>query len=100
MKKWILATALFVCTGPCFALLSPLNQSLEEIKTIVTSHELQNYLAQDQPIKHIERTECGYLLKTDKTQLMVEIQYIPSSYPGRQQFRLNFQEPRQLKGAN
>lgn len=93
MKNLIATTLVILCTAPCFALLSPLNQGLEEIQSIVQSTELQKYLPQDQPIGEIHREGNGYLLKTDKLQMLVEIQYIPIERPGRQQFKLLFHSP-------
>ena len=92
MKKLIVVACLFFCTQPAYALLSPLNQSLEEVRAIVQSSELEKYLPQSMPIIEIRHTEKGYLLITQKLQVWVEIEYLPSSYPGRQQFKLNFHQ--------
>lgn len=90
----MLALALIVAfTSPCFAILSPLNQSAEEIRFILESHEFQNSLPQGEAIETIERTKNGYLIKTQQRQLEVEIQYFPGQRPGRQPFKLNFQNP-------
>jgi len=82
-----------LCTSPCFAILSPLNQSLEEIQSIVQCKDLQKYIPQDQPIMQIHHIPTGYVLITDRTQVVVEIQYLPNERPGRQQFKLVFHEP-------
>jgi hypothetical protein len=96
MKKLIFAALLLLSSQPCFALLSPLNQSLEEIQSIVQSNEIQKYLPQDEPIMTIHRAGNGYLLTTASLQMLVEIQYMPNERPGRQQFKFNFREPTSL----
>ena len=84
---------LFLSTSTAYALLSPLNQSLEEIEAIIQNAELQKCLPQGQALKSIRRTGNGYLLTTDEIQLMAEIRYIPTERPGRQQFKVTFQDP-------
>jgi hypothetical protein len=93
MKKILVALAFTLLASPCFAILSPLNQSLEEIQSIVQSTDLQKYIPQDQAIVEIQRNANGYVLKTEKMQMIVEIQYLPIERPGRQQFKLVFQHP-------
>lgn len=93
MKKIVLAALFCLSAQPAFALLSPLNQSLGEISAIVQSSEIEKKLPQGQSIMQIQRSGNGYLLSTNELQMRVEIQYLPSSYPGRQQFSLVFHAP-------
>lgn len=93
MKKILLTALLSFITLPACALLSPLNQSLEEISAIVHSSEIEKKIPQGQPITHIERQGEGYLLKAGDVQMRVDIQYLPSQYPGRQKFSLVFHAP-------
>jgi hypothetical protein len=97
MKKLIFITALFLYSHPGFAILSPLNQSIEEIQSIVQNTELQKYFPQDQPIIEVQRSNNGYLLRTRKLQMSVEIEYVPATRPGRQQFKIVFHEPTQIR---
>ncbi len=95
MKKILLTTLLCVIAQPAFALLSPLNQSLEEISAIVHSSEIEKKIPQGQAITQIERHGNGYLLTAGEMQMRVDIQYLPSTYPGRQKFSLVFHAPTQ-----
>jgi hypothetical protein len=96
MKKSIITVLAILLTHPGFALLSPLNQSLEEIQTILQNAELQKHFPQEQGLINIQHTANGYLLKTAKLQMLVDIQYIPIERPGRQQFKLVFHPPTSL----
>ncbi len=96
MKKFALA-ALLLCSSPCFALLSPLNQSMEEIQSIVQNTELQKHLPQGEQILEIQRSGNGYILKTNRLEMFVEIQYLPIERPGRQQYKLIFNNATQRK---
>lgn len=93
MKKFLFTVVLCVIAQPAFALLSPLNQSLEEINAIVHSSDIETRIPQGQAITKIERHGNGYLLTTDEMQMRVDIQYLPSTYPGRQKFSLVFHAP-------
>ncbi len=93
MKKLIILSALFLLSHPAYALLSPLNQSLEEIQSIIQGTELQKYIPQQQAITEIKRFGNGYLISTREVQMLVEIQYLPIERPGKQQFRIIYNEP-------
>ena len=93
MKKILLTAILCFAAQPAFALLSPLNQSLEEISAIVHSSEIEKKIPQGQAISQIEREGNGYLLRAGGMQMRVDIQYLPSTYPGRQKFSLVFHPP-------
>ncbi|MFC2049369.1 hypothetical protein ACFLR2_01695 [Chlamydiota bacterium] len=96
MKKWMMVGLMLLCSQPVFAILSPLNQSLEEITTLVHSAEIGKKIPQGQPILQIQRTQDGYLLYTKELQMQVDLQYLPSTYPGKQQFSLVFHTPTPL----
>ena len=93
MKKILFTALLCVIAQPAFALLSPLNQSLEEIGAIVHSSEIEKKIPQGSAITQIERHGNGYLLTAGDVQMRVDIQYLPSTYPGRQKFSLVFHAP-------
>ena len=92
MKKTLFVVFLILCAQPCFALLSPLNQSIEEIQSLLQNPELQQHFPQDQPLLSIHRSSNGYLLSTLNMQMFVEIQYIPADRPGKQQYKLIFHD--------
>jgi hypothetical protein len=93
MKKIALTIVLCIIAQPAFAILSPLYQSLEEIKAIVTSPEIEKQIPQGQSIISIKRDEIGFVLKTDELKMRVDIQYSPTKYPGPKQFTLVFHPP-------
>ena len=108
MQKIAIAILLFACAWPCYALLSPLNQSIEEIQTILQDPHMQKYFSQSHPLleicrihneaEEVNKTQKGYLLLTDQLELRVEIIDTPSKehLPGRQQFKVLFHEPMNL----
>lgn len=93
MKKLFFLTVTIMLTAPCFAILSPLNQSAEEINMILKSHDLQNSLPQGESIQSIERLENGYIVKTQRQQVEITVQYFPAKAPGKQPFILKFHPP-------
>lgn len=97
MKKLILLTLLSLATTPCFALLSPLNQSLEEIQSVLHSPELQKFFPQSESLVEIRRAQNGYMLSTLSVQVMAEIVYVPKQRPGKQQFNVVFHEPTPIR---
>jgi len=70
MKKW-----LFLLTTSVYAALPPFAQSTKEIKTLLSEPHLQQLLGSAEPIRHIIRTETGYLLVTNQYTLTVDITY-------------------------
>ena len=99
MKKLIIAAFLFLSVQPCYALLSPFNQSIEEIQSILQSTQLQNYFPQSESIVDIRRTEKGYILYSQTVQMLVEIVYTPTQRPGKQQYKVVFHEPKIIESA-
>ena len=71
------------------ALLSPLNQSIVEIKEILESQELQNFVQQE-AIKRIEKNQKGYGVYTENFQVQAEVFYLPIQHLGPHQFKLIF----------
>lgn len=97
MKKLIAILFLLLLAQPTFALLSPLNQSIEEIHTLIVSKELQNYLPQSEGLQEVLRIDNGYLLKTATLQMVVEIIYLPMQRPGAQAYKFVFHEPTKVE---
>lgn len=71
------------------ALLSPLNQSIVEIKEILESKELQNFVQQE-AIQRIEKSQKGYDIRTENFEVKVEVLYLPIEHLGPHQFKLIF----------
>jgi hypothetical protein len=94
MKKMICLTLMLVALGQsAFALLAPLSESIIEIRAILNSPELTQYLRSSDVIMNIEKTDSGYRIVTQQTKLTVELAYVPSKVPGPQQFNLKFKQP-------
>lgn len=93
MKRFILTGLLLLSMSThAFALLSPLSQSIVEFKEILNSPELTQKLGSSEIITVIKKADNGYLIKTNKSILLVDIDYLPSTGPGPQKFTLKFQE--------
>lgn len=88
MKKLLIALCLL--SAPCFAILSPLNQRLKEIDTLVTSPEMSKNLTQYDVIQDITREGNTFVVKTQEHQMKVDIVYHPQQRPGPLPFELVF----------
>lgn len=95
MKKLIVLT-LLLCTQPAFALLPPLNQSIQELKGILNNNDLEEYLPSGEKIQSIEAVKNGYLVNTQRYSMLVQVQYQKQTQPGPAQFTLFFHEPTRL----
>ena len=76
-----------------FALLSPLDQSITEIERILKDPHLKRYIQTSERIDKILRREKGYLILTDRHQLIVEVIYNPENLIGPKGFTLVFHPP-------
>jgi len=95
MKRAFLSTILAVlATSPLFveAALPPFYQSLNEYKALLTSQELAQKLGSAESIRDIERTENGFLVRTTRYMLNVEVVYDPPKQPGPSQFHFVFHD--------
>ena len=71
MKKIItLALTLLAIQGSAFAALPPLYQSLTELKTIINDERLGQYLQSGDLITDIRKVNDGYLIETNRGQLL------------------------------
>ncbi len=93
MKKWLLMAALLGFTHSAFAILPPLFQSLDEIKSIAQSDEIGKRIPPGQALQSIQKSGSGYLLRTNELQMQVDIKYLPSENLGPKKFSLVFQQP-------
>lgn len=89
MKK-ILIFLLLLTSQAVFAALPPLNQSIQEIKQILESKELN--FPNSEKIQKIIAKDNGYLLITANHKVFVEVRYLPQTRPGPQRFELIFHE--------
>jgi hypothetical protein len=92
MKKLLIALVL-LGSSPAYALLSPLNQSVAELRNIIESNNLTKYLPSSEKILGIDSVEHGYLVRTQNYTMLVEIIYKPQQRVGPMQFDLIFHEP-------
>lgn len=76
--------------GSMEAVLPPLWQSRDEIKSLLESSEIGRYLDSSEAIKEIKRSEWGYYLITNKHTLEARIRYQPQSMPGPTNFSWTF----------
>ncbi len=76
-----------------FSILSPLNQSLKEIWTVLESPELKRYFSEYEEITDILRTEEGFLVVSNEKQVRVEVIYKNTHHIGPRQFELKFLIP-------
>ncbi len=89
----LLTAALLFVTNPMFSALPPLAQSSREIEAILDSPKTYQLLGGAEPIEQIVRTINGYLLITDRKELLVDIHYLPSNKIGPIEFELYFHLP-------
>jgi hypothetical protein len=94
MKRlgFLLVLGCLVC-GTTEALLPPLFQTADEIKSILGSQELSQHLHAGEVIVTIQRNDKGYEIITNQHRLQVDLGYEPNLKPGPAQFKLTFHEP-------
>lgn len=89
MKKMLFALILLTTTSG-FALVSPLNQSIREIEKILSSRELAQYFHQNDTIVEIRHEGDNYIVRTEDSQITIEVIYIPTQRVGPKDFKLIF----------
>lgn len=91
MKKCLFTCLLSMLLAQSgFALLSPLSESLVELKTLLEDPRLQKSFGEGEAVQSIERTNEGYLVQTNKSKLNVDLIYRPMNRIGPQQFEFHF----------
>ncbi len=91
MKKIVLSLLLSLfAIHPLSAALSPLDQSIKEIRTILDSQELRSNLQTSDAIQDIWKVGGRYVVSTENRQMVVEVTYTPRKTPGPQEFSLKF----------
>lgn len=94
MKKTFGFLTLFLLVPSLsFAALSPLNQSIVELKQILESSEINERLPQEEAIQTIIHDKNIFLLQTKTTTWEVEVEYLTQRQVGPRPFKLIFREP-------
>lgn len=88
MKK-IALFLLFSSASFVDAVLPPLWQSRDEIKSLLQVPDLGKYLDSSELIVEIKKSDFGYLIITNKHTLEARIRYQPQDRPGPQTFTWN-----------
>jgi hypothetical protein len=87
--KYIFA-ALILCFASGAAVLPPVWQGVTEIKAILNSQALDQYLDSGDILESIARHEDGWLITTSRSQVYVKVAPEPQNRPGPQRFHLEF----------
>ncbi len=95
MKKAI-ATLILLFATPLFALLSPLDQNIVELRAILESSQLKDNLKTSEEILDIWKLGNRYIFSTEQKQFVVEIQYLPQDQPAPRKFKLIFYKPKPI----
>ena len=93
MKKvivWLLV--MLAPINMCYAILPPLYQSVEEIKTILKDKRLAEVLSSNNIITNITKIDKGYSIETEDSSVVVEVMYIPTKLLGPAKFKLKFHQ--------
>jgi len=72
------------------AVLPPLWQSVDEIKSLLSDPDLDKYLTSADYIESITRNEDGFRIVTNKHVLDAHIKYLPQTMPGPAHFSWTF----------
>lgn len=90
MNKYFFVSLFCVCN--LCALLPPLYESLHQIQSVINDPELANKFQPGELIISIERTDDGYLIKTNKSTLIAKVESVPQVTPGPGHYRVVFGE--------
>lgn len=92
MKK-VLFFVLMICFAQIEAVLPPLYQTISEYKALLADPQLAQNLDSAEVIQSISLRSEGFLIKTSKRILEVEIVYEPQKMPGPSKFHFVFKKP-------
>lgn len=76
-----------------FAALPPVYQSTREFRALLDSTSLPEELGSGEAIRSITRDDKGFIVKTTKYTLRVDVIYDPMDHPGPAKFHLSFHNP-------
>lgn len=96
MNKLFIALIL-LAGAPAYALLSPLNQSIAELKGIIENDDLTEYLPSSEKILAIDAVEQGYLIRTQNYTMLIQIVFKRQDRPGPAKYELIFHEPIKIR---
>lgn len=86
--KTIFLALLF--TTPIFAALPPFAQTEREIRVIINSKELQQFIPYSDVFEKLTKTEEGYLITTNKREVRAVVHYSNESRVGPAEFSIEF----------
>lgn len=91
MKKLFIILALSTLMIPSIeALLPPFYESLAEYKSLLNNKELEENLGSGQWIQEISRNDKGFMIKTPKYTMQVDVVYKNTGKIGPAEFELKF----------
>lgn len=82
----------FLVTASIEGLLPPAWQNVAELKEILNSEELPNYLQSADVIESITRTDGGWLIQTNHGNIRVDVVSERTPYIGPRKFSLQFKK--------
>ncbi len=77
-------------TTPMFAALPPFAEAEREIKMIIKSKELHQFIPYSDAFEKITKTDEGYLITTNKREVRVVVHYSKESHIGPAEFTIEF----------
>lgn len=72
------------------AVLPPFYQSVTEYEKLLKDPQLEKALGSGQIIEGIDRTESGFVIKGNRSEVHVQIVYEPQNHPGPAKFHFIF----------
>lgn len=90
-----LLLGIFTTTHLCAAL-PPLYETLKEYKALLDSPQLTENLVSADAIENIQRDNYGFLIKTNKHTMKVDVVYDPQTHPGPSKFHFVFHKAESL----
>lgn len=88
-----LLAALILVSASAEALLPPVWQGVAEIRAIVNSKELNQYLDSGDILESITKHEEGWIIQTNRSSVFVKVKEEPQDRPGPEKFHLEFSSP-------
>lgn len=74
------------------AALPPLYETLKEYQALLASPQITEKLVSADAIQDIQRDSYGFLIKTNKHNLKVDVVYEPQNHPGPSKFHFVFHD--------
>jgi hypothetical protein len=78
----IFSSSLLILTTQLGAILPPLYQTADEIKSLLSGDKLGQVLPSGEPITEIHKVEDGYEIVTPKYVVHAKVNYLPQQHPG------------------